>query len=74
MPILGSMLACHSLEDGGQAQHNVHDSPEAKGDGVDERSVEYVSEQFNANDPTFEAFSDVFARFQLSTDESVVSL
>jgi hypothetical protein len=32
-----------------------------------------VSEQFNANDPTFEAFSDVFARFQLPPDESAVS-
>jgi hypothetical protein len=68
------VLASHSPEDGGQAQHDVHDSPEAKGNGVDERSVEYVSEQFNANDPAFEAFSDVFARFQLSPDESVVSL
>ena len=40
----------------------------------DERSsnVEYVSEQLDLNDAGLEAFSDVFARFQLPPEESSV--
>ncbi|KAJ7115803.1 hypothetical protein C8R44DRAFT_880220 [Mycena epipterygia] len=36
----------------------------------DEDNVEYVSEQLDANGSVLEAFSDVFARFQLPPDES----
>jgi splicing factor 3B subunit 2 len=37
-------------------------------------NVEYVSEQLDLKGPALEAFSDVFARFQLPSDESVVRL
>ncbi|KAJ8522887.1 hypothetical protein ONZ45_g606 [Pleurotus djamor] len=33
------------------------------------QNVEYVSEQLDVSDPALEAFSDVFARFQLPPDE-----
>ncbi|KAJ7043451.1 DUF382-domain-containing protein [Mycena alexandri] len=36
----------------------------------DEDNVEYVSEQLDANNSVLEAFSDVFARFQLPPEES----
>jgi len=36
-------------------------------------NVEYVSEQLDLQDAGLEAFSDVFARFQLPADESAVS-
>ncbi|KAJ7449551.1 DUF382-domain-containing protein [Mycena latifolia] len=36
----------------------------------DDDNVEYVSEQLDANGSVLEAFSDVFARFQLPPDES----
>ena len=36
-------------------------------------SVEYVSEPLEVKDPALEAFSDVFARFQLPSDEKTVS-
>ena len=35
--------------------------------------VEYVSEQLDVNGAALEAFSDVFARFQLPPDETAVS-
>lgn len=38
-----------------------------------ERNVEYVSEQLDVMGPAVEAFSDVFARFQLPPDASTVS-
>jgi splicing factor 3B subunit 2 len=37
-----------------------------------ERNVEYVPEQLDVKGSTLEAFSDVFARFQLPPDESTV--
>jgi hypothetical protein len=37
-----------------------------------ERNVEYVSEQLDVKGPALEAFSDVFARFQLPPDASTV--
>lgn len=41
---------------------------------VDEdENVEYVYEQLDANGSVLEAFSDVFARFQLPPEESAVS-
>ena len=36
------------------------------------QNVEYVSEQLDVKDPALEAFSDVFARFQLPKDEGSV--
>ena len=39
-----------------------------------ERNVEYVSEQLDVKGPALEAFSDVFARFQLPPDASTVRL
>ena len=36
------------------------------------QNVEYVSEQLDVKDPALEAFSDVFARFQLPPDEANV--
>lgn len=36
-------------------------------------NVEYVSEQLDLSDAGLEAFSDVFARFQLPPEESLVS-
>jgi splicing factor 3B subunit 2 len=38
-------------------------------DEVVDLDVEYVSEQLDVKDTTLEAFSDVFARFQLPRDE-----
>lgn len=35
-------------------------------------NIEYVSEQLDIKGPALEAFSDVFARFQLPTEESEV--
>lgn len=35
-------------------------------------SVEYVPEPLEVKDPALEAFSDVFARFQLPRDDSAV--
>lgn len=37
-------------------------------------SVEYVSEQLDVSGAGLEAFSDVFARFQLPPDEPTVSI
>lgn len=37
-------------------------------------NVEYVSEQLDLSDAGLEAFSDVFARFQLPPDESSVGV
>lgn len=37
-----------------------------------QQSVEYVSEQLDVKGAAFEAFSDVFARFQLPPDEHAV--
>ena len=37
-----------------------------------ERNVEYVSEQLDVKGPALEAFSDVFARFQLPPDTLTV--
>ena len=37
-----------------------------------ERNVEYVSEPLDVKGPALEAFSDVFARFQLPPDASTV--
>jgi hypothetical protein len=37
-------------------------------------NVEYVSEQLDLSEAGLEAFSDVFARFQLPPEESSVSL
>ena len=34
--------------------------------------VEYVVEQLDVKDPAFEAFSDIFAKFQAPTDYSEV--
>lgn len=36
-------------------------------------NVEYVFEQLDLNEAGLEAFSDVFARFQLPPEESLVS-
>ena len=38
-----------------------------------ETNVEYVPEPLEVKDPALEAFSDVFARFQLPPDETAVS-
>lgn len=35
-------------------------------------NVEYVPESLEVKDPALEAFSDVFARFQLPPDEATV--
>ena len=40
----------------------------------EEPLAEYVSEQLDLNTPSLAAFSDVFARFQLPADESIVRL
>lgn len=37
-------------------------------------NVEYVVEQLDGKDPAFEAFSDIFAKFQAPTDYSEVRL
>lgn len=37
-------------------------------------NVEYVVEQLDGKDPAFEAFSDIFAKFQTPTDYSEVRL
>lgn len=37
-------------------------------------NVEYVVEQLDAKDPAFEAFSDIFAKFQTPADYSEVRL
>lgn len=39
---------------------------------VDSSNVVYVSEQLDVKDAALEAFSDVFARFQLPSDEDTV--
>jgi splicing factor 3B subunit 2 len=44
---------------------------ERASDGPKE-NVEYVPEQLDLKGPALEAFSDVFARFQLPPDESLV--
>ena len=40
----------------------------------DDSSIEYITESLNVDDPTLEAFSDVFARFQFPEDEVKVRL
>ena len=40
--------------------------------GISDVSVEYVPEQLDVKDPALEAFSDVFARFQLPASEPTV--
>ena len=40
---------------------------------VDSSNVVYVSEQLDVKDAALEAFSDVFARFQLPPDDDTVS-
>lgn len=40
----------------------------------DEPSFEYVPESLDIKDPALEAFSNVFARFQLPPDETPVCL
>ena len=39
-----------------------------------QQDVEYVSEQLDLKGAAFEAFSDVFARFQLPPEENAVRL
>jgi splicing factor 3B subunit 2 len=46
---------------------------EVKREVASEQNVEYVSEQLDVTDSALEAFSDVFARFQLPPEESSVS-
>jgi splicing factor 3B subunit 2 len=41
-------------------------------DTEDSSKVVYVSEQLDVKDAALEAFSDVFARFQLPPDEEIV--
>jgi splicing factor 3B subunit 2 len=41
---------------------------------VVDQNVEYVSEQLDIKDPALEAFSDVFARFQLPADDTPVCI
>ena len=41
---------------------------------VEELNIEYVSEQLDLSEAGLEAFSDVFARFQLPPEEPSVSL
>ena len=41
-------------------------------DDVQTQNVEYVSEQLEVDGSAIEAFSDVFARFQLPPDTSTV--
>jgi splicing factor 3B subunit 2 len=56
------------------AQDTDAPSDTADAMNVDEDdNVEYVSEQLDANGSVLEAFSDVFARFQLPPEESAVS-
>lgn len=43
-------------------------------DAEEDVSVEYVSEQLDVSGVGLEAFSDVFARFQLPPDEPTVSI
>jgi len=41
---------------------------------VVDQNVEYVSEQLDIKDAALEAFSDVFARFQLPADDTPVCI
>jgi hypothetical protein len=43
-------------------------------DSFNEENVEYVPEQLDVKSPALEAFSDIFARFQLPPEEHSVSL
>ena len=43
-------------------------------DDVQMQNVEYVSEQLEVDGSAIEAFSDVFARFQLPPDTSTVRI
>ncbi|PPQ78429.1 hypothetical protein CVT25_011874 [Psilocybe cyanescens] len=57
-----------------QAEHNkdaTYDESATESERDDDRpsNVEYVSEQLDLNDAGLEAFSDVFARFQLPSEE-----
>lgn len=45
-----------------------------KKEDVEQENVEYVSEQLDVKGSALEAFSDVFARFQLPPEESSVCL
>ena len=56
-------------------QGETHDVPEEKlveRENLPPTNVEYVPEQLELSDPALEAFSDVFARFQLPPEESAV--
>ncbi len=55
-----------------QRANGSSDEEDRRNESVDEDSVEYIPERLDFDNNSIEAFSDVFARFQLPPDESEV--
>ena len=66
---------CHLQQEKGKGVIRTRDrSDELENMEVETGQVEYVSEQLDLSDAGLEAFSDVFARFQLPPEESSVRI